>query len=1029
MTLIDDYFVLQEKYEKKYGEKTIVLMECGQFFEIYGIKNDLEKKGRIYEISDITNLSVSKRGGDKTKQSCRKNPLMSGFPNHSYDKWKDILLKHNYTIIKIEQDSHGTKDPTRKVTEIISPGVNIYTNMSSNNLLSLYIEEIICKKTGKKMLYAGASQIDVSTGSNTIYEIIGKPDDSKYTLDELFRFVQTYNPQEILINTVNLSYSKDYLINYLELHNNTVHYDYYKDSDILQNKFREAILNKLFPNHGMISVYDYLGIERLIWGTNSYIFLLQFTYEHNETILQKLIIPKIWTNNHNLILSYDSMNQLNVIPNNKSVTGIDSLWTLINNTKTCMGTRLFKNTLLNPIINKHELNNRYDLIEQLQENKLYLSISHKLEKIFDIEKLHRKMTIGVLQPSSFINLDISYKYILEIIDDLTTSGNNKLISLLPDKNTVSNFKNLIEDYENIFKMDILNNVSQNTMKLSIFKRGVYSEIDSLQDKIDDYKSFFSNLGQGISNIIPSNKDKKNIIDVRQTDRDGYFLTTTKKRANDFKKASQNIDKINLILDKSGKKIDVNISDLEIKISNQVAKITGGLINNYAEGLHFNLLKMSRLCLLQFLEVISDFDKKYSNILKNIVEFIAFLDMITSNTISSIDNCYKRPTIIDKYNSKSYFNCTSLRHPIIEKINTKTQYIPNDMELGSDKIGGILLYGTNAVGKSSLMKSIGLAIIMAQSGMFVAANSFEYYPYKDLFTRISGNDNIFRGQSTFAVEMSELRSILRRSDKNSLVLGDELCSGTETVSGLAIVSAGVVTLNNLNSSFIFATHLHQLSKLEELEQLTKVKNFHMETIYNSEKDILIYNRKLKEGPGNAIYGLEVAKAMDLSPDFIKLANKFRKKVLNINNNIIGNKVSQYNSEVVIDKCQICGDKTEDIHHIKHQKDADHNNIIDNHHKNILHNLIQVCHGCHHKAHNGLLEILGYVDSSNGIIVNYKETSQDIKLKRRKFNDTEIEIIKTYKGVAGMSKIKSLLELKHKIKTSVSTIKKILNDTYI
>ena len=135
---------------------------------------------------------------------------------------------------------------------------------------------------------------------------------------------------------------------------------------------------------------------------------------------------------------------------------------------------------------------------------------------------------------------------------------------------------------------------------------------------------------------------------------------------------------------------------------------------------------------------------------------------------------------------------------------------DDVHLGINKQNGILLYGVNAVGKSSLMKSIGIAVIMAQSGFFVAAKEFTYSPYKHIFTRISNNDNIFKGQSTFAVEMSELRSILIRADKYSLILGDELCCGTETTSALSLVTAGVLRLCEKNANFIFATHLHKLS---------------------------------------------------------------------------------------------------------------------------------------------------------------------------------------------------------------------------
>ena len=179
MTLIDDYFALQEKYEKKFGEKTIVLMQVGGFFEIYGVVTDTIKKGRMYEICDITNLNTSKRHS-KTDPVSPKNPLMAGFPNHSFDKWQDILLKHNYTIIKIEQDTNGESKPSRAVTEIISPGVNINSKNFSNNMLSLYLEEYTDSKTKQPILQIGVAIIDVTTGHTRVYETHSDPNDFLY---------------------------------------------------------------------------------------------------------------------------------------------------------------------------------------------------------------------------------------------------------------------------------------------------------------------------------------------------------------------------------------------------------------------------------------------------------------------------------------------------------------------------------------------------------------------------------------------------------------------------------------------------------------------------------------------------------------------------------------------------------------------------------------------------------------------------------------------------------------------------------
>ena len=1034
MPLIEDYIELQEKYEKKYGDKTIVLYECGQFFEIYGVVNETESLGRIYEISDITNLSVSKRS-DKYGPVSRKNPLMAGFPNHSFEKWKDILLKNNYTIIKIEQDSHGTKDPNRNITEIISPGINIESHSFSNNFMSIYLEEIKLS-VDKTILYSGISTIDVTTGENTVYEVKPIKNDMNYVLDEIFRSIQTYNPSEIIINTTNTNLDKEYIISYLEIQNRNVHFNNYENAKyLLENKYKNEFLQKLFPKHGMLNVVEYIDLEKSYWGLSSYIFLLQFAYDHNETIINKLSCPKIWDNETHLILSYDSINQLNVIPNKtlQVNTKIDSLCNLLDKTSTCLGKRLLRENILNPIISESELNKRYNLIEEFsnkhEDEFIFKKIEVLLEKIFDIERLHRRMTVGMLNPCSFTNLDISYNYILKIIDLISLINNPKLTKILPDLETINSFKEFITDYNNKLNIEVINGCTQSNMNKSIFKPGIYDEIDKLQEKIDRCYLFYDKLSEVLADKISIDKTS---IEVKFSEKEGHYYSTTKKRTSTFKNEIKKSKELIVNLS-STDNIKINTSTFEYKTSSSVNKIFSPEIKSFSEKLNFYQEKMMKLCSSKFIELLTNYDIKYNNTLKNIVKFISYIDFIKSNSKCSIEYGYIKPIINNKLNNKSYVTSNDLRHPIIEKINTKLEYIPNNVELGVN-VNGMLLYGVNAVGKSSYMKSVGLSIIMAQAGMYVPAKNFEYYPYKYIFTRISGNDNIFKGQSTFAVEMSELRSIIKRSNSNSLVLGDELCSGTETVSGLSIVAAGVITLQKLDCSFIFATHLHQLSSMERLNNLDNIKNFHMETIFDTEKGKLIYNRKIKEGSGNAIYGLEVAKAMDLDKSFITLANEIRKEVLHIDTKIMSNKTSQYNSKIIMDKCKICSKKAEEVHHMKPQCDANEHNMIDNHHKNIQHNLIPLCHQCHQDVENGDLEISGYIQTSNGREVEFKRLNkQQVKTKRfkkKKYNKDQIDIIYSYKQSSGnnISKSKKLIELHKNLKVSTAVIKQIWNKVY-
>jgi len=274
-----------------------------------------------------------------------------------------------------------------------------------------------------------------------------------------------------------------------------------------------------------------------------------------------------------------------------------------------------------------------------------------------------------------------------------------------------------------------------------------------------------------------------------------------------------------------------------------------------------------------------------------------------------------------------------------------------LKIGIDDFDGLLLYGTNAVGKTSFIRAMGIAVIMAQSGLYVPCSSFIYRPYKYIFTRILGNDNLFKGLSTFAVEMCELRTILKNSNDNSLILGDELCSGTESSSALSIFTAGLQDLHENNSTFLFATHFHEIINYEEVIALTRIKMMHMEVIYDESNDCLVYNRKLKEGPGNSMYGLEVCKSLGLPDDFLKKAMDIRIKYNNESSGILSHKQSHYNAKKIKGMCEVCNEKIgEDIHHLQYQNRAnDTNDYIEDFHKNHKANLVNICKKCHDNIH--------------------------------------------------------------------------------
>jgi DNA mismatch repair protein MutS len=330
----------------------------------------------------------------------------------------------------------------------------------------------------------------------------------------------------------------------------------------------------------------------------------------------------------------------------------------------------------------------------------------------------------------------------------------------------------------------------------------------------------------------------------------------------------------------------------------------------------------------------------------------------------------------------------LRHVLIEHLQQREIYVANDICLGegSKEGSGWLVYGTNAVGKTSLIRAVGIAVIMAQAGFYVPCVSFEYRPYYAIYTRILGNDNLFKGMSSFDVEMSELRVILREANSRSLVLGDELCSGTEMESALSIFVASLEHLVSIRSSFLFATHFHEIVYYSEIERMKNSGGIglkHLTVHYDAETGKLVYDRRLKEGAGSALYGLEVCKSLYLPVAFIDRAYEIRKKYgggIGGRGNIcrtrggdgnasgsedgeegsmirLEDDVSVYNSLKIRGVCERCHKEIgEEVHHIVPQKKANKRGMIvgekgEVFHKNHKANLMTVCHACHLLEHGG------------------------------------------------------------------------------
>ena len=366
------------------------------------------------------------------------------------------------------------------------------------------------------------------------------------------------------------------------------------------------------------------------------------------------------------------------------------------------------------------------------------------------------------------------------------------------------------------------------------------------------------------------------------------------------------------------------------------------------------VKISDMVSVLYYQFIASLHEYYQDF-ENMTAFVSAVDLIQNRCYVARKYRYCRPIITSTgAHEPSFVRATGLRHCLIERINEDECYVTNDVELSGS---GILLYGTNAVGKTSLIRAIGVAVIMAQAGFYVPASGFIYRPYRSIMTRILGNDNLFKGMSTFVVEMSELRVILRMANANTLVLGDELCSGTEMDSAISIFVAGLQHLYRAGASFIFATHLHEIAAYSEIREMApRLRLAHMRVFYDKARDTLVYDRKLQDGAGESMYGLEVCKSLHLPDDFLENANTIRVKYRGVSAktptaSILEDAVpSRYNAAKLRRLCELCEKaRGTEVHHLQHQESADADNFIGHIHKNHPANLASVCEDCHREIH--------------------------------------------------------------------------------
>jgi len=950
MAMLKEYFKLSKEYREKYGEKTILLFEVGAFYEVYTEVNAKTKEiieEQVIDLKQFTDLASANKN-DTT--------LMLGFRDYMIDKYVEKIQNNGYTAVVYSQDAPGP-NPKRSLTGIFSPGTFFSVNSDeiSNNISCIWIHERLKNKLNKYgSIIIGMSNIDIFTGKSNFLEIVTENVHNPTSYDELERFISTYCPSETIVISNMKEKKVNDIIHYVNIESKKIHKLYTDDKKIRnaeKQNYQQEIINRFFSHTVSYSLLK-SGSDH-VYAIQSLVYLLNFVFEHNPNLINNIQEPVIENKSERMLLANHSLQQLNIIDDNNYNGKLSSVSNLLNNCITSMGVRRFRQNLLHPITCREKLIRKYNITEYLLSSEYWTHWRHELKTIKDIEKFKRQIYLKRVTPynlfSFYENLSTIQVLFSGVVDDQAVSSYLEEDITMDVDETCISFKKLFND---TFVMDKCKDINTLDFDINFIKRGVNAELDKYINKRQDSISQLESIRSYYDKLIEKTErsSRSGFVKVHETDKAGITLQCTSRRSKLLiQQIHRGENKVQLQFINSSnnpEQFDFNhevhssvASGSNVNLSNElITKLCNDIVQ-----LKHQMKDLITLIYNQFIDGLQNNEVELSNV----GQFCSSIDLLQNMCYIATKYNYHKPSI--KPDDKSYIIAKELRHPLIEQLNSEELYVTNDVSVGVDN-DLMLLYGTNAVGKTSIIRALGINLIMAQAGLYVACSEFEFVPYSGIFTRILGNDNLFKGLSTFAVEMSELRVILNMADKNSLILGDELCSGTEHDSAVSIFVSGLEMLHKKETSAIFATHLHEIVHFDEIENMERIDIKHLTVSYNKEKDMLIYDRKLKDGPGESMYGLEVCKSLHLPDEFLENAYNIRRKYKKEEEGILSKKTSHFNSKKIMGNCELCKNRMgTEVHHLQHQENADKNNMIKSFHKNHPANLLTLCEDCHQTIH--------------------------------------------------------------------------------
>ena len=694
-------------------------------------------------------------------------------------------------------------------------------------------DELADNKNNYIMSIYSITYSDISTSEIFCTSIFEMNRDNLITIleEEVIRI----NPSEVIINSNILKSLEKSLIKL------------FKNLRIIHTKVDIDLNFKSLNDNNEDFYKENLDNKILLFSVdNFYNYVCRFNVKLND--FKKINVYKL---TDYLRIDANSRINLELKKNNFSNDINGSLLSVINYTKTPMGFRLLNKWLDQPLLEIDKITARQDLVEILLSNSnLRIELEEQLGSISDIERINSKISFGNCNARDLIHLKNSLSAVPKI-KKIFLDSNTKLVNLASKIPDTTHIFELIE-------LSILDDVGIQLKEGNLIKVGYNEELDLIRnnkilgkDKLIKYEVEQRSI-TGIKNLrLVYNKKTGYFFEVTKSYQSlvpEYFeLKQTLTNANRYKTDElTNIE--NMIF---GSESDIIEKEYEIFISIR------------------NTIKMNIRILQELSDIISIIDSLYS------LSEVAF----------KYDYC--RP----KINTDGIIDIKNGRHPVIESfLNSSNEFIPNDSNIGQENNLVQIITGPNMSGKSTYIRQLALIVILAQIGSFVPSDSANISIVDRIFTRIGAYDNLYKGESTFMVEMKEVNNILRHATKNSLIILDEVGRGTSTFDGLSLAWAIIeYIIKNIHSKTLFATHYHELIDLEHT--FSCVKNKHIQVIEDKENDEIVFLRKILDGGANKSYGIAVAKLAGIPIDVINrskiILDSIEKKEIEIEKDISDN----------------------------------------------------------------------------------------------------------------------------------------------